>query len=141
MKRDKILYWIFTGLVSLGFAASSIMYLTNSQQLVDGFKFLGLPQFLIPLLGVAKLLGALALINPWFPKLKEWAYAGFTFTLIGASWSHIATNTPFTAPLVFLALVGISYLFYSRIRGKQSVADTSGEKAARINEQVILVDR
>ena len=140
MKRDKILYWIFTGLVSLGFAVSSIMYLTNSPQLVDGFKFLGLPLYLIPILGVAKLTGALALINPWFPKLKEWAYAGFTFTLIGASWSHIATNTPFTAPLLFFALVAISYFFYTRVSKQQSTAGSASERATRVRNQAILVD-
>jgi uncharacterized membrane protein YphA (DoxX/SURF4 family) len=140
MKRDKILYWIFTGLVSLGFAASSIMYLTKSPQLVDGFKFLGLPQYLIPILGIAKLTGALALINPWFPKLKEWAYAGFTFTLIGASWSHIATNTPFSTPLVFLALVAVSYLFHTRVSKQQTIAGPSREKSTRIHNQAILVD-
>jgi uncharacterized membrane protein YphA (DoxX/SURF4 family) len=140
MKRDKILYWIFTGLVSLGFAASSIMYLTNSPQLVEGFKFLGLPQYLIPILGVAKLTGALALINPWFPKLKEWAYAGFTFTLIGASWSHIATNTPFTAPLLFFALVAISYFFYTRISRQQTNAGSTSERTTRVRNQAILVD-
>jgi len=140
MKRDKILYWIFTGLVSLGFAASSIMYLTKSQQLVDGFKFLGLPLYLIPILGIAKLTGALALINPWFPKLKEWAYAGFTFTLIGASWSHIATNTPFTAPLVFFALVAISYFFYTRVSRQRNIAGTASERATRVRNQAILVD-
>ena len=140
MKRDRILYWIFTGLVSLGFAASSIMYLTKSQQLVDGFKFLGLPQYLIPILGLAKLLGALALINPWFPKLKEWAYAGFTFTLIGASWSHISTNTPFIAPLVFFVLVAISYFFFTRISRQQSIAGSSRTESSRIRNQAILVD-
>lgn len=140
MKRDRILYWIFTGLVSLGFAASSIMYLTKSQQLVDGFKFLGLPQYLIPILGLAKLLGALALINPWFPKLKEWAYAGFTFTLIGASWSHISTNTPFSAPLVFFVLVAISYFFFTRVSRQQSIAGSSRNESSHIRGQAILVD-
>ena len=140
MKRDKILYWIFTGLVSLGFAASSIMYLTKSPQLVDGFKFLGLPQYLIPILGVAKLTGALALINPWFPKLREWAYAGFTFTLIGASWTHIATNTPFSTPLLFFALVAISYFFHTRVSRQQTIASSSSESATRIRNQAILVD-
>jgi len=140
MKRDKILYWIFTSIVSLAFAGSSIMYLTKSQQLVDGFKFLGYPQYLIPLLGVAKLLGALALINPWFSKLKEWAYAGFTFTLVGAIWSHISTNTPFTSPLVFLVLLGLSYFFYLRIRGTNVHSTSSVERSARAGNYAALAD-
>jgi hypothetical protein len=108
--------------------------------LVDGFKFLGYPQYLIPLLGVAKLLGALALINPWFPKLKEWAYAGFTFTLVGAIWSHIATNTAFTSPLVFLLLVALSYFFFLRIRGVGVNSTSSVAQSARIGTHAAMAD-
>lgn len=115
MKRDKILYWITTGLVSLGFVASSIMYLTHNPELMKGFSMMGYPVYFVTILGIAKLTGALALLNPWSDKLKEWAYAGFTFTLIGAAWTHIATGTPFIAPLVFLLLVGLSYFFFRRI--------------------------
>jgi hypothetical protein len=64
---------------------------------------------MLPLLGTAKLLGALAIINPWFPMLREWAYAGFTFVLTGAAWSHLATGTPAVAPLVFLCILALSY--------------------------------
>lgn len=137
MKRDRILYWIFTGLVSLSFAGSSIMYLTKSQQLVDGFKFLGYPLYLIPLLGVAKLLGAFALINPWFPRLKEWAYAGFTFTLLGAIWTHIATNSPYGSPLLFLVFVAISYFFYTRVKDHQSSLRLSDKRSIIISKQAI----
>jgi len=115
MKRDKIIYWTFTGLVSAAFLMSSFMYLSKNAGLMSNFKQAGFPEFFVTILGSAKLLGALAIINPWFPKLKEWAYAGFTFTLIGAVWVHAATSTPFVAPLVFLALVGISYVYYLRI--------------------------
>lgn len=116
MKRDKILYWATTGLVSLGFIASSMMYLTQNPELMNSFSQLGFPAYFVMLLGIAKLTGALALINPWSAKLKEWAYAGFTFTLIGATWVHIATGTPFIAPLAFLILVGFSYFFNQRIK-------------------------
>lgn len=115
MKRDKILYWIFTGLTSLGFLMSSMMYLTHNPELMKGFSSLGYPVYFVTILGVAKLTGALALLNPWMPKLREWAYAGFTFTLIGASWTHIATHTPPTAPIVFLALLLASYFFHHRV--------------------------
>jgi hypothetical protein len=119
MKRDKILYWIFTGLTSLGFLMSSMMYLTHNPELMKGFGSLGYPVYFVTILGVAKLTGAFALLNPWLPKLREWAYAGFTFTLIGAAWTHIATGTPFTAPLIFLALLGVSYFFHQRVSNPQ----------------------
>lgn len=111
MKKNKIIYWLVTGSVTMGFLMSSLMYLTKSPALTQGFQTLNLPDYFIPLLGFAKLFGAIALINPWFPKLKEWAYAGFTFMLIGASWLHVSTGTNFLAPLIFLALLALSYYF------------------------------
>lgn len=120
MKKNKIIYWSLTGLVAAGFLMSSFMYLGKNPELLNGFKMMGFPEFFIPILGWAKLLGALAVVNPWFPKLKEWAYAGFTFTLIGAVWTHMATGTPFIAPLVFLVLVGASYFFFTKVSRPQS---------------------
>ncbi len=127
MKTTKIIYWSLTGLVALGFLMSSFMYLSKNPELMNGFKMMGFPEFFVNILGLAKLLGALALVNPWFPKLKEWAYAGFTFTLIGAVWTHASTHTPFVGPLVFLALLGASYYFQNKLRVKQG--DLSAVKA------------
>lgn len=123
MKRDKIIYWVSTGLVSIGFLLSSIMYLTRNPELMKSFSEIGFPVFFVTILGISKLTGAIALVNPWMPKLREWAYAGFTFTLIGAVWTHIATNTPFIAPLFFMLLLGISYFFSNRIR--KTMANTT----------------
>ncbi len=93
---------------------SSMMYLTQNEELVKGFQHLGYPLYLLGILGTAKLLGALALIQPWFGRLKEWAYAGFTINLIGAVWSHIVMGDPFMAPLLFMVLLGVSYFFYHK---------------------------
>lgn len=123
MKRDKIIYWVSTGLVSIGFLLSSIMYLTRNPELMKSFSETGFPVFFVTILGISKLTGAIALVNPWMPKLREWAYAGFTFTLIGAVWTHVATNTPFIAPLFFMLLLGISYFFSNRIR--KTMANTT----------------
>ncbi|HTF82073.1 MAG TPA: DoxX family protein [Cytophagales bacterium] len=75
----------------------------------------GLPLYLMPLLGTAKLLGAIALVLPFLKVVKEWAYAGFAFIFIGATWVHLATHTPFVAPLVFLGILGVSYWFHRRL--------------------------
>ena len=115
MKRDKIIYWSTTALLALGFAMSSFMYLTRNPELLGQFKLIGIPEYFVTLLGVAKLSGAIAIVNPWSTRLKEWAYAGYAFVLIGAVWTHIATNTPFVAPLVFLGIVGVSYFFFTRL--------------------------
>ncbi len=116
MKKNKIIYWSLTGLISFGFLMSSFMYLGKSPELMANFKLIGFPEFFVMILGVAKLLGALAIINPWFPKLKEWAYAGYAFVLIGAVWTHLATGTPFVAPLVFLIVTTASYFYYLKLQ-------------------------
>ncbi|HYD21993.1 MAG TPA: DoxX family protein [Flavipsychrobacter sp.] len=114
MKINKIIYWTSTIIISGMFLMSSMMYFTKSPEIVQGFAFIGFPPFMIGLLGTAKLLGAIALAQPKFKTLKEWAYAGFTITLAGATWAHVATNTPFTMPLVFMALLAISYISWKR---------------------------
>jgi DNA-binding transcriptional LysR family regulator len=108
----KISYWASTVLIAAmsGFAAFS--YLTGAPEAVAGFTHVGYPQQLRVILGIAKLSGAIALIVPGFPTLKEWAYAGFTFAWIAATVAHyLAGDGPLAAlPLVPLALLGISYV-------------------------------
>jgi len=129
MKTNKIIYWSLTGLVAAGFLMSSFMYLGKSPELMANFQKAGYPVYFVTILGLAKLLGALALVNPWFPKLKEWAYAGFTFTLIGAIWTHVATSTSFVAPLIFLILLGASYFFLQKITTGSAEQRLSSVKA------------
>lgn len=116
MKRDKIIYWVATGLLAAGMGMSAFMYLTKNPELVGAFKMLGFPVYFISILGVAKLLGAVILLAPAGTTLKEWAYAGFIFTFIGAIWTHLATHTPFISPLMFLIVLGVSYFFWTRVR-------------------------
>jgi hypothetical protein len=82
-----------------------------SQEAVDGLAALGYPAYLGLIIGVAKILGAVALVVRRFPVLTEWAYAGFTFDLIGAAWSHAAVEglTAAAAVLPFMVLLAVSY--------------------------------
>ena len=64
------------------------MNLIRYEEQREAMAELGYPVYLMTILGVAKLLGVLALLLPGTPLLKEWAYAGFTFDLLGASVSH-----------------------------------------------------
>ncbi len=115
MKTNKIVYWIFTGLVVAFMLMSGVMYLSNSPQVQEGFKTIGFPDFFRVILGVAKIAGAIALLVPGFNGVKEWAYAGFTFVFIGAMWTHISTSTPFVGPLVALLLLVGSYWFHHKL--------------------------
>jgi hypothetical protein len=117
MKRDKIIYWIATGLVAAGMLLSATMYLSKNPELIGNFKTLGLPDYFVTLLGVAKLLGAVVLLMPVWTALKEWAYAGFAFTFAWAVWTHIATGTPLDGTGVFHpAPRCFIYVFWIRAR-------------------------
>lgn len=115
MKGKKIAFWTTTGIVAAMMLMSAGMYLTHSAQLVAGFQTLGYPGYMLNILGLAKLLAAIALLQPFAPRLREWAYAGLTFTFIGAIWSHAATGTPFIMPLVFLIVLAISWWMNSTL--------------------------
>jgi len=108
----KIVYWVATGLLAAMSAFAAFSYLTGSPQVVQAFTHVGYPQQLRIILGIAKLLGAIALIVPGFTKLKEWAYAGFTFAWISAFVAHyLAKDGPEAyLPLVLLVFLFISYV-------------------------------
>ena len=95
MKRIRIIYWIFTGLLAALMLISSIPDIMVVPQAVDIVtKHLGYPTYFIPFIGVAKFLGVVAILTPGFPRLKEWAYAGFVYDLTGAIYSSISVGDP-----------------------------------------------
>lgn len=108
----KVTYWVTTGLLAAFSAFAAFSYLTGSPQAVEGFAHVGYPQQLRILLGIAKLLGAIVLVVPALPKLKEWAYAGFTFAWIAAFIAHyLAKDGPKAfMPLVLLVFLAVSYV-------------------------------
>jgi len=117
MKTRKITYWIETIVIGLFMLFSSYMYLSRNPTMMDGFhKELGYPFYFITLLGIAKIIGVIGLLQQKWKTMQEWAYAGFTFTFIGATWSHLSTGTSFIAPLIALVLLILSY----NLRVKQS---------------------
>ena len=116
MKRDKIIYWIATGLISVAMLLSAFLYLTGSEELLKSFAAIGLPVYLVMLLGTAKLIGAILLLAPVAARYKEWTYAGFLFTFGGAVWVHAATATPWVAPLLFLVVLVVSYVYWNKSR-------------------------
>ena len=108
----KVAYWASTGVVAALSLFAAFVYLSGGQQVVEGFAHLGYPQQLRILLGIAKLLGAITLLVSGLPKLKEWAYAGFTFAWIAAVFAHYLAKdgAEALAPLVLLILLFVSYL-------------------------------
>jgi len=108
----KITYWVSTGLLAVLSSFAAVTYLSGSPQAIQGFAHVGYPQQLRIILGIAKLLGAITLVVPGLAKLKEWAYAGFTFAWISAFVAHyLAKDGPIAfVPLILLLLLAISYV-------------------------------
>jgi hypothetical protein len=118
MKTLKITYWVTTGLVAAGMLASFFNYMFNPVMKV-GYAHIGFPDWFRVELGIAKLLGAIALIVPKVSKrIKEWAYFGFFVNFFSAILAHYAVNDPvinMIAPLAVLILLIISYMTYHKL--------------------------
>jgi uncharacterized membrane protein len=107
----KIAFWASTGVITLLMCFAAFSYLSGDAKVVEGFAKAGYPQQLRIILGIAKPLGVIALLVPGFLKLKEWAYAGFTFAWICAFIAHYSMGQKMEAitPLVLLVLLFVSY--------------------------------
>ena len=93
MKAKSIVYWGTTILVAVPIGSGGIAQVAHLQQNVDGFvHVLGYPLYFVTVLGVWKVLGAITILVPLFPRLKEWAYAGIFFDLTGAAASCAAVG-------------------------------------------------
>ena len=82
-------YWTSTALFAGLMLLSAWLYLSGASQIRDTLAHLGYPAYILMILGTAKLLGSLALLQNRSQVLREWAYAGFTINLIGATSSHL----------------------------------------------------
>ena len=119
MKKNKIIFWVATTII---FLWEGVMpALTSQTELAkQGISHLGYPEYFGVMLTIYKMLGALAIILPIVPaKIKEWAYAGLSFSLLSAFISHWAIDgfnaqTPF--PLFILAILMVSYVYYNKLK-------------------------
>jgi len=117
--------WLTTGLFTAAMAISGIAYVTGAGAVLDGIRQLGYPDYFLRLLGVAKLLGVVGLLVPRLPRVREWAYAGFTFDLVAAVASHVLTGTASHAPAAMIALALMSASYVLRRRTMSSGVETS----------------
>ena len=120
MKRAKILYWTFTGVFAAFMFVFGLPDILSSEIAIEGFTKMGMPFYLLPFLGIAKILGVIAILIPGYPRIKEWAYAGLFFDLIGATYCVFSTSSSgeMAGNLVFMmvpiVLGIISYLYYHK---------------------------
>jgi len=116
MKKTTTLYWIFTGLFAFIMLGSAIPDILIMPMAVEGFKGIGFPAPLVPFLGWAKLLGVIGILVPGYPRIKEWAYAGLMYDIIGAIYA-VAFIEPVATwgPMLVIPLIGtLSYVYYQK---------------------------
>lgn len=109
-----IVYWVATPLLVFELVLGGIWDVLRVPHVRVVIERLGYPLYFLVILGVWKLLGAVALVIPRFPRLKEWAYAGVVFNLTGALVSHVASGDIEPGPMSYLVvMVGITATSWS----------------------------
>ncbi|OYX27052.1 MAG: hypothetical protein B7Z06_04815 [Flavobacteriales bacterium 32-35-8] len=118
-KTNKIIFWTATIIIFL-FEGVMPAFTSQTELAKEGIRHLGYPEYFGNALVVFKVLGALALVIPQVPnRIKEWAYAGFTFDFLFASISHFAVDgfdfqTIF--PIIILAILMVSYIYFHKLK-------------------------
>jgi DoxX-like family len=121
MKKEKIIFWVSTGIIAAMMLFSGFNYFTNAD-MKAAFTHLGFPDYFRVELGTAKILGALALVIPMIPyTIKQFAYFGFGLIFVSAAYAHISSGDPVSnavAPIVFLGILSVSYIYASKLNNK-----------------------
>ncbi len=115
-KRNKIIYWVVTGLLCLMMLMSASMYLFKYDMVSSIFTKLGFPTFIVYPLAIAKILGVIAILTKKSKLLKEWAYAGFFFDFLLALAAHLnVQDGEYIPAIVALILLAISRIYDGKV--------------------------
>jgi len=131
MRAQTWIGWSVTGLMAALMLASAVPDVLRIPDALMVFRRLGYPQYLLLFLGTAKMLAVATVLAPGVPRMKEWAFAGLTFDVSGALYSHLSIGDPPDAWIpaaVALALIGGSYVAY-RTRRQQERLSTNSESS------------
>lgn len=138
LRTVRIVYWVATLLFVLPQTWSAVQMVTEAPRMAATLQHLGYPTYFMLGLGVAKLLGAIAILLGTWPGLKEWAYAGYTFDTLGACVSHLSVGDSIgiaAVPLAFLVAQLASYVAWRRLRRSPPAV------AAVVDEPVTAIRR
>ena len=133
MNAKKVAYWTITIILAFCILSGGAAEAVHMQANVDGIVVrLGYPLYFLTLIGIWKVLGAIVILVPRLPRLKEWAYAGIFFNVTGAAFSHAAVGDygvyafHVLINLFFAALVIASWALRppSRLVGEVLASDT-----------------
>lgn len=116
-KTLRTAYWVATALFALLLVMDGVGGIGHAQAGIDGLAHLGYPVYLLTIMGTAKLLAAVAVLQTRFRTVKEWAFAGFAFTCVGAFWSRLALGDGLlmlSFPVIFLGLMCVPYALWKK---------------------------
>jgi len=133
MNRATTAYWTVTGPFCAVLVFSAVGHLTRNEMILESMTRLGYPVYVMTILGIAKLLGVTALLIPGKPRLKEWAYAGFTFNLLGATASHGFAGDHLSEtvrPAILLVVGALSYFLRPASRRLPATASPHESRSA-----------
>ena len=132
MKHHMWISWTITALMSALILLSALPDVLRVPGAVAVFEHLGYPSYLLLFLGAAKMLAVATVLVPGLPRIKEWAFAGLTFDVSGALYSHLSVGDPPTAWMpaaLALTLIGGAYVAY-RLRSGRTPLSAEGQMAA-----------
>jgi hypothetical protein len=131
-------YWVTTGLLAFAALSGGLGQLAHAWGTLETVTILGSPPYFLTIIGAWKVLGAIVILAPGLPRIKEWAYAGIFFEVTGAAASHALAGDygdggfHLTVPLVLALLTVASWALRpsSRTLSALSPARTRSRLAA-----------
>ena len=136
-RARSITYWATTGILAAGLIGSGIQQLLRldaegavAPPYAWGIVQLGFPVYVLTILGVWKIAGAIVLLVPRFPLIKEWAYAGIGFLLTGALFAHIAVGHDWVELPPALFLLAFAVISWFLRPSSRRIANATGSARA-----------
>lgn len=136
-----VAYWLFTVFVVFELAAGALWDLLRIEYVRVALTQLGYPLYLLIILGVWRIPGAIVLLVPRFPRLKEWAYAGAFFNYTGAAASHLLADhtTQWRGPLIFSIFTLVSWLLRPASRRMTGLTATTETRVLSWAVPVLII--
>ncbi|MES2268087.1 MAG: DoxX family protein [Bacteroidota bacterium] len=123
-KTISIIYWVLTVLFALAMLGDAYGGMSKQQAGQDVLRHLGYPIYMMVIMGVFKLFGAIAILQNKFTTIKEWAFAGFFINFAGAVSSRLAVGDRaglLLPPVVMLLIMFILYYFWKRYQAVKNL--------------------
>jgi hypothetical protein len=121
-RTAQIIYWIVTIIFALMMLVDGFAGALRIAGAKEALAYLGYPEYLSTIIGFGKIFGSIAILQTYLSTIKEWAYAGFTFTLIGGFASHafVGSGVLFLIlPCLLLAIMFLSYFLWKKIESEK----------------------